>query len=235
MVASVTASLMTDPDSSPEDRHIQLQAANEALLQLDPRNALEAMLAARVVSTHHTAMDTFRRAARPGLADAACLKLQNTALKLANLSAAAQGALEKLRKSRTDQTRFWGSDLTSDDKRPEAPATDNTRARSTSEAASAGQTAAPPAAAHRPPVGAQATAPRTAPAPTGRQDPLPSENQPHARTPATTPVTIPDSQPDTLSPQQIRVLATIMKNPPPKTRSELMASTGHIDRLLGAA
>jgi hypothetical protein len=56
---------------------------------------MEAMLAARIVSAHHAAMDCFRRAARHDIDDNAALRLQGKALSLANL---ALRTLRELRK-----------------------------------------------------------------------------------------------------------------------------------------
>ena len=47
---------------------------------LQPRNAVEAMLAARAIAAHHACMDNFIRAARPGMSDTTVIRLRGNAL-----------------------------------------------------------------------------------------------------------------------------------------------------------
>lgn len=95
MVRSTLASLPLDPDAPEEDTAADLNAAVCALRSLRPRDPAEAMLAARIVSAHHAAMECFRRAAQPGISDITALRLHNKAISLANLAMRTQRELQK--------------------------------------------------------------------------------------------------------------------------------------------
>ena len=62
MLRATIAALPVDPDASPEATDAHRQAALIAVTSLRPRDAMEAMLAVRIVSAHHAAMECFRRA-----------------------------------------------------------------------------------------------------------------------------------------------------------------------------
>ncbi|HVC61523.1 MAG TPA: hypothetical protein VND19_14315 [Acetobacteraceae bacterium] len=55
------------PAATPAEIATSRQAAAVAVVTLRPRDAMEAILAARVVATHHAAMDCLRCASQPGL------------------------------------------------------------------------------------------------------------------------------------------------------------------------
>jgi hypothetical protein len=95
MLHATVAALPVDPDASAEDLDAQRQAALLAVTALCPRDPVEAMLAARIVSAHHAAMECFRRAARHDIDDNSALRLQGKAVSLANL---AMRTLRELRK-----------------------------------------------------------------------------------------------------------------------------------------
>jgi hypothetical protein len=95
MVRSTLASLPLDPDAPEEDTAADLNAAVCALRSLRPRDPAEAMLAARIVSAHHAAMECFRRAAQPGISDITALRLHNKAISLASLAMRTQRELQK--------------------------------------------------------------------------------------------------------------------------------------------
>ncbi len=65
---------------------------------LKPRDALEAVLAARAVAAHHAAMDGYARAAQPGTSDEKAIRLRNSAIAASRSFDAVLRALEKLRK-----------------------------------------------------------------------------------------------------------------------------------------
>jgi hypothetical protein len=94
MAASVLAGLPKDPHGTPEDHQIQRDAALAALATLAPNDPVETLMGARIVASHHYAMDCFRRAAQPEVPDTLSLKLQTKALALSRLSWDMQRALE---------------------------------------------------------------------------------------------------------------------------------------------
>jgi hypothetical protein len=66
-LTSVLASLTTDPDRSVEELKLEREAAAAMLAELCPRSAVQASYASRVVIMFHAAMESFRRAAAPGI------------------------------------------------------------------------------------------------------------------------------------------------------------------------
>jgi len=71
----------------------QRQAAADAIATLRPRDAVEAMLATRVVATHYAAMDCLRCAAQPGLPLALKLRCVGKFATLSRLADATRQAL----------------------------------------------------------------------------------------------------------------------------------------------
>ena len=63
-----------------------------------PRDAIEAMAAARAVAAHHAAMDSFTRAAQPGVSDEKVIRLRANALAAGRSVEAALRARDKRRK-----------------------------------------------------------------------------------------------------------------------------------------
>jgi hypothetical protein len=82
----------TWPDGSAEERR---DAALAALQALQPRDMIEAMLAARMIAAHHATMDGYRRAMQPGVSDAEAVRLRNNAIAAARSFDAALRTLEK--------------------------------------------------------------------------------------------------------------------------------------------
>jgi hypothetical protein len=119
MLRSTVAARPVDPDASPEDLDAQRQAALLAVTALCPRDPMEAMLAARIVSAHHAAMECFRRAARHDIDDNAELRLQGKAISLANL---ALRTLRELRKCQAEPPAYPVAELPQAD--PEPPVAD---------------------------------------------------------------------------------------------------------------
>jgi len=103
MLHATVAALPVAPDPSAEDLDAQRQAALLAVTALCPRDPVEAMLAARIVSAHHAAMACFRRAARHDIDDNSALRLQGKAVSLANL---AMRTLRELRKCQAEPPAY---------------------------------------------------------------------------------------------------------------------------------
>jgi hypothetical protein len=78
------------------------KAARAALEALEPRDLVEAMLAARMIAAHHATMDGYRRAMQPGVSDAEAVRLRNNAIAAARSFDAALRTLEK-RRAATDK------------------------------------------------------------------------------------------------------------------------------------
>jgi hypothetical protein len=76
-LASLIESLISaSVTGSPDERRIIVRAAIEAL---QPRDAIEAMLVARMLATQQATMDSFQRAMRPGVSGADAQRLCNSA------------------------------------------------------------------------------------------------------------------------------------------------------------
>ena len=86
----------TWPDGSAEERR---GAALAALQALQPRDMIEAMLAARLIAAHHATMDGYRRAMQPGISDAEAVRLRNNAIAASRSFDAALRTLDKRRQA----------------------------------------------------------------------------------------------------------------------------------------
>jgi hypothetical protein len=75
----------------------QHDAAHATLEALEPRDLVEAMLAARMIATHHASLDGFARAMRPELGTAEVVRLRNNAIAAGRSFDAALRLLEKRR------------------------------------------------------------------------------------------------------------------------------------------
>ncbi len=95
MVRRTIAALPFDSEASEEDAAEQCEAAVVALMAFRPRDPMEAMLAPRIISTHHAAMVCFRRPGRPGTPDHMALRLHGKGMSLANLATRTQRVLRK--------------------------------------------------------------------------------------------------------------------------------------------
>jgi hypothetical protein len=109
-------------------------AAHAALAALQPRDLIEAMLAARMIAAHHASIDSYRRAMLPGVTDPDVVRLRANAVAASRSFDAALRILEKRRAP---------ADKPVPSRRREAPA----EARPTAEDALAGYTAEEIAAA----------------------------------------------------------------------------------------
>ncbi len=88
------------PADSQADRDENRQAAQEMFASLNPRDPAEAQLAAIAIAAAQSAMDGFIRAAQPGVADEAAIRLRGSALVAGRTSAA---VLRTLRKRPSEQ------------------------------------------------------------------------------------------------------------------------------------
>lgn len=97
MLSLMLETLPVDPKRDPADGKIRQQAAAAAFAALLPRDALEAELAARVVTAHYAAMDCFRRAALPAVSDDVAIRLRGTAVSLSRMAERLITALDRRR------------------------------------------------------------------------------------------------------------------------------------------
>jgi hypothetical protein len=77
LIGTLTAMVPGSDDDTVETRRGIAQLMFDTY---QPRDAIEAMAAARAVAAHHAAMDNYTRAARPGVSDATADRLRATAL-----------------------------------------------------------------------------------------------------------------------------------------------------------
>ena len=68
-----------EQDDSEAGHARRREAARMLFEAMQPRDALEAALAARAVAAHYAAMDSYARAARPGTSDENAIRLRNSA------------------------------------------------------------------------------------------------------------------------------------------------------------
>jgi hypothetical protein len=100
--ATLTAMLRTTidtlphhPDAPEAEQAVQRRAAFEVIAALRPRDALEALLAARVVAAHYHTMDAFRCAAQRDLPINLLLRYQGKAIALSRLMTTTLRDLDK--------------------------------------------------------------------------------------------------------------------------------------------
>lgn len=86
--------LATMSGGSVDDRRAIARGVIEAL---QPRDIVEAMFVARIIAAHHAAMDSYRRAAQPGVADDLAIRLRGNAVAAGRAFDAARQALEHRR------------------------------------------------------------------------------------------------------------------------------------------
>ena len=95
VLKELDAALPAGATDSPADRDENRQATRELFESLDPRDPAEAQLAAIAIAAAQSAMDNFARAARPGVADEAAIRLRSSALTAGRTYAAALRTLRK--------------------------------------------------------------------------------------------------------------------------------------------
>jgi hypothetical protein len=118
----------------PKTTETSVAAAHTALAAMQPRDLIEAMLAARMIAAHHASIDSYGRAMLPGLGDGDAIRLRANAVAASRSFDAALRILEKRRAP---------ADKPAQTRRREAPA----EVRPTAEDALAGYTAEEIAAA----------------------------------------------------------------------------------------
>jgi hypothetical protein len=94
LIKTLTAMVPGSDDDTNETRRGIARLMFEAY---EPRDAIEAMAAARAVAAHHAAMDNFNRAAQPGVSDATVVRLRSSALAAARSVEAMLRARDKRR------------------------------------------------------------------------------------------------------------------------------------------
>jgi hypothetical protein len=78
MLIDTLAAMM--PGSGDDSKETRRDIARLMFEAFQPRDAIEAMAAARAVAAHHAAMDNFARAARLGVSDETAMRLRANAL-----------------------------------------------------------------------------------------------------------------------------------------------------------
>ncbi len=94
--------LATMSGGSADDRRAMARGVIEAL---QPRDIVEAMFVARIIAAHHAAMDSYRRAAQPGVADDLAIRLRASAIATGRAFDAARQALEQRRSAAENASR----------------------------------------------------------------------------------------------------------------------------------
>ncbi len=104
MLKELSAATSAGAADSEADRDENRQTTRELFASLNPRDAAEAQLAAIAIAAAQSAMDNFARAAQPGVADDAAIRLRGSALTAGRTYAAALRTLRK-RQSEPAATR----------------------------------------------------------------------------------------------------------------------------------
>jgi hypothetical protein len=95
MLKGLTATAPAGATDNEADRDENRQATRELFESLNPRDPAEAQLAAIAVAAAQSAMDNFARAAQPGVADDAAIRLRSSALTAGRTYAAVLRTLRK--------------------------------------------------------------------------------------------------------------------------------------------
>ena len=98
LLQSLSGTLPASAGADPEAWAEQWEAARELFYALRPRDPVEAVLAARVVTAHHAMMDMNARAALPGATDEKVLRLRASAAAASRSFDVAMRTLEKRQK-----------------------------------------------------------------------------------------------------------------------------------------
>jgi hypothetical protein len=80
LIDALARTVPADKDRSEAARAASLAEARTLLEAWQPADALEAALAARAVAAHFAAMDSFARAAKPGMSDESVIRLRGNAI-----------------------------------------------------------------------------------------------------------------------------------------------------------
>jgi hypothetical protein len=157
MIRATMDSLPHHPDASADEQAAQRHAAFTIIATLRPRDALEAMLAARIAAAQFHIMGDFRCAAQHGLAPNLKLRYRSSAAALTRMMEAARRELTRLQAFPAPQPAALPASIPAPRPQPAAGTASNAlaqQAASTSRqpAAGAGQRPAT-AAAHGPATG----------------------------------------------------------------------------------
>jgi hypothetical protein len=95
LLKALDATAPAGATDSQADRDENRRATRELFESLDPRDPAEAQLAAIAIAAAQSAMDNFARAAQPGVADEAAIRLRSSALTAGRTYAAALRTFRK--------------------------------------------------------------------------------------------------------------------------------------------
>jgi hypothetical protein len=96
LLQTIVDTLPYIPNASDAERAAQRDAAFALVAHLDPRDPVQAMLAAHVAAAHHACMNAYRCAARPDLPPALHLRYQAKAAVLSRLTSTKMRELKRL-------------------------------------------------------------------------------------------------------------------------------------------
>ena len=80
LIDALAKTIPADPDQNAAGREAGLAMARTLLEAWQPADAMEAALAARAIAAHFAAMDSFARAAKPGVSDEKAVRLRVNAI-----------------------------------------------------------------------------------------------------------------------------------------------------------
>jgi hypothetical protein len=80
LIDAIAKTIPADPDQGAAGREAGLAMARTLLEAWEPADAMEAALAARAIAGHLAAMDSFARAAKPGVSDEKAIRLRANAI-----------------------------------------------------------------------------------------------------------------------------------------------------------
>ena len=80
LIDALARTVPADKDRSEDARKASLAEARMLFEAWQPADAMEAALAARAVAAHFAAMDSFARAAKPGMSDESVIRLRGNAI-----------------------------------------------------------------------------------------------------------------------------------------------------------
>lgn len=98
MLIDTLAMMVPAKDDGSDATAIRRDIARMLFDALKPRDAVEAMLAARAIAAHHATMDGYARAAQPGTSDENSIRLRANAIAASRSFDAVLRTLEKRRK-----------------------------------------------------------------------------------------------------------------------------------------
>ncbi len=98
MLIDTLAVMVPGGSDDADTKEVRRNVARLLFEAFQPRDAIEAMAAARAVAAHHAAMDSFTRAAQPGVSDEKVIRLRANALAAGRTVEAALRARDKRRK-----------------------------------------------------------------------------------------------------------------------------------------